>query len=94
MASCSYRHLCLSCSPCVSPGSSERRTGGSSVRARTHLALLLTLVLSLVTIPPAVASPADHYTGPYFGADNFPPECIGTCPGTTRTTSAITCGRG
>ncbi|HWC15281.1 MAG TPA: thrombospondin type 3 repeat-containing protein [Actinomycetota bacterium] len=25
---------------------------------------------------PAEASPADSYSGPYFGADNFPPGCI------------------
>jgi hypothetical protein len=24
----------------------------------------------------AAASPDEHYTGPYFGADNFPPGCI------------------
>ena len=25
---------------------------------------------------PAAASPAEQYSGPYFGADNFPPDCI------------------
>ena len=25
---------------------------------------------------PAAASPDEHYSGPYFGADNFPPGCI------------------
>jgi hypothetical protein len=25
---------------------------------------------------PAAASPEEHYSGPYFGADNFPPGCI------------------
>ena len=25
---------------------------------------------------PAGASPEEHYSGPYFGADNFPPGCI------------------
>src|SRR5687768_13135705 len=36
-----------------------------------------TLVFSMaIGSGPAAASPAEHYSGPYFGADNFPPGCI------------------
>ena len=49
-------------------------------RASRHvLALLGALGAALafsIAIGPAVASPAEHYSGPYFGADNFPPGCI------------------
>lgn len=47
-------------------------------RVLARLALLLSFVLTmaLATLPPAAASPADHYTGPYFGEDNFPPGCV------------------
>ena len=39
--------------------------------------LPLALALSMtVGSGPAAASPAEHYSGPYFGADNFPPGCI------------------
>src|SRR5688500_3421895 len=50
-------------------------------RGRHALALLgmlaVTLVLSVALgSVPAGASPGDDYSGPYFGADNFPPGCI------------------
>ena len=54
------------------------RSGG---RGRHALALLGILAVSLVLSValgsvPAGASPGDDYSGPYFGADNFPPGCI------------------
>jgi hypothetical protein len=44
---------------------------------RTRLTLLLTLILSLlVVVPTAAASPADRWSGPYFGDGNLPPGCV------------------
>ncbi len=44
---------------------------------RARLTLLLALVLSLlVTVPTAAASPADRWSGPYFGDGNIPPGCV------------------
>ena len=50
-------------------------------RGRHTLALFGMLAVSLVLSValgsvPAAASPGDDYSGPYFGADNFPPGCI------------------
>jgi hypothetical protein len=39
------------------------------------LAFALALSVGLGSVP-ASASPEEHYSGPYFGADNFPPGCI------------------
>jgi hypothetical protein len=39
------------------------------------LAFALALSMGLGSVP-ASASPEEHYSGPYFGADNFPPGCI------------------
>jgi hypothetical protein len=37
----------------------------------------LALVFSVgIVSGPAAANPGEHYSGPYFGADNFPPGCI------------------
>jgi hypothetical protein len=37
----------------------------------------MTLAFSMaIGSGPAAASPDEHYSGPYFGADNFPPGCI------------------
>ena len=39
------------------------------------LAFALLVSVALGSIP-AAASPEEHYSGPYFGEDNFPPGCI------------------
>jgi hypothetical protein len=58
--------------------SQKNASGRPADRVLARLALLLSFVLAmaLATLPPAAASPADHYTGPYFGEDNFPPGCV------------------
>jgi hypothetical protein len=57
-----------------------RVLGGRVQRPCQHVfALLGVLAFALafsIGIGPAVASPEEHYSGPYFGADNFPPGCI------------------
>lgn len=56
--------------------------GGGAGRRCAHLMALLGVVASsLLFLPgigagPAVASPQEQYSGPYFGEDNFPPGCI------------------
>ena len=40
------------------------------------LALVAALLVTVNTPAPVAASPADEYSGPYFGEDNFPPGCI------------------
>jgi hypothetical protein len=49
------------------------------MRTRT-LAILVGLLAAVLptslAATPAAASPADDYSGPYFGEDNFPPGCI------------------
>ncbi|HEX7223660.1 MAG TPA: hypothetical protein VF231_10425, partial [Candidatus Limnocylindrales bacterium] len=54
-----------------------------SFRRRTEHGLVLFGLLALalafsvgIGSGPAAASPDEHYSGPYFGADNFPPGCI------------------
>ena len=37
---------------------------------------IVTVLAAVVAVPLAQASPADEYSGPYFGEDNFPPGCI------------------
>jgi hypothetical protein len=44
---------------------------------RARLTLTFTLILSLlVAVPTAAASPADRWSGPYFGDGNLPPGCV------------------
>lgn len=43
---------------------------------RARLTLLLTLLSLLVAVPSAGASPADRWSGPYFGDGNLPPGCV------------------
>jgi hypothetical protein len=38
--------------------------------------LLLVLAAAALVVAPVAASPADHYTGPYFGEGNLPPGCV------------------
>jgi Thrombospondin type 3 repeat len=40
------------------------------------LGVLASALAFSIAIGPASASPEEHYSGPYFGADNFPPGCI------------------
>ena len=51
-----------------------------STRPASVLALFLALLVFFAPIAimptPAEASPAEHYSGPYFGDGNFPPGCI------------------
>src|SRR5688500_5959707 len=56
----------------------SRPLGPTSARAGAlfgALGLAVTLSVGIVS-GPAEASPGEHYSGPYFGADNFPPGCI------------------
>src|SRR5687768_10085946 len=51
----------------------EKRRPFGFISALLTLALLLSIALGSGS---AVASPDEHYSGPHFGADNFPPGCI------------------
>ena len=52
----------------------SRPRGRTSARV---LALFSVLGLALVfSVGIVTASPGEHYSGPHFGADNFPPGCI------------------
>lgn len=50
-----------------------------SIRGAFALLLAVTLLalVPAVTAAPAAASPADQYSGPYFGEDNLPLDCEG-----------------
>ena len=41
----------------------------------TVLALLIGAAVPFLAAAPATATAGDHYGGPWFGADNFPPDC-------------------
>jgi len=46
-------------------------------KSLAHVLMLVLVVLGLAAVPaPATSSWADEYSGPYYGADNFPPGCI------------------
>src|SRR5688500_7037362 len=58
-----------------------KRSAGDAGRALRLSPLLGVLLVGLalfvaVGSGPAGASPDEHYSGPHFGADNFPPGCI------------------
>jgi hypothetical protein len=60
---------------------SARVLRGRVPRPLKHVFVLLGVLafafaLSVAGSGPAAASPEEHYSGPYFGADNFPPGCI------------------
>jgi hypothetical protein len=52
-----------------------QRPGKHALLLPLMAAFALALSVGLGALP-ASASPGDNYSGPYFGADNFPPGCI------------------
>jgi hypothetical protein len=55
-----------------------KRLQGHCEQASVALGMLAVSLVFAVTLGSgaASASPEEHYSGPYFGADNFPPGCI------------------
>ena len=65
----------MRCRPPHGAGAVGGRRGARRTALITMLALVAALPATVVQMPVA-ASPAQEYTGPYFGDGNFPPGCI------------------